>query len=224
MHILAEPSPIVMPPRAEDSAPTRQSLLMRLQRGDETAGWREFFDAYWELIYNVARNAGLNDSEAQEAVQETVIAVARKIGEFKTGPEHGSFKSWLLGQARWQIGNQFRARRRKKRLFDELPTLASDDRTATEPLHRVPDPAGRRFESLWDEEWERHVLRGALDRVKALVSVKQFQMFDLHVHQGLSVAETARAVGATMAAVYMAKSRVGRLLRREAKRLASQPK
>ena len=59
------------------------------------------------------------------------------------------------------------------------------------------------------------MLRTALERVKAGANVKQFQMFDLHVRLGLSVAETARAVGGTIAAVYMAKSRVGRLLRKE---------
>jgi len=84
---------------------------------------------------------------------------------------------------------------------------------------RLPDPAGDCLEGVWNEEWEQHVLRTALERVKASVSVKQFQMFDLHVRQGLSVAETARALGSTMASVYMAKSRVGRLVRREIARL-----
>jgi len=58
-----------------------------------------------------------------------------------------------------------------------------------------------------------------LERVKARVSVKQFQLFDLHVRQGLSVAETAPTVGTTMAAVYMTKSRVSRLPSREVKQL-----
>ena len=88
-----------MAPRAEDSVPTRHSLLIRLKQWDDTVGWREFFETYWELIHNVARKAGLTDAEAQDVVQETVIAVARKIGEFKADPRHGSFKSWLLGQS-----------------------------------------------------------------------------------------------------------------------------
>jgi RNA polymerase sigma-70 factor (ECF subfamily) len=215
-----------MAPRAEDSVPTRHSLLLRLKQWDDTVSWREFFERYWELIYNVARKAGLTDTEAEEVVQETVIAVARKIGGFKADPRRGSFKSWLLGQARWRIGDQFRARKREARAFGESPQAAgkspappNDDSTGTEPLHRVPDPAGDRLEGVWNEEWEQHVLRTALDRVKARVSVKQFQMFDLHVRQGLSVAEAARAVGGTMASVYMAKSRVGRLVRREIARL-----
>lgn len=81
---------------AEDSLLTRHSLLHRLKDlGDDTS-WREFFEMYWELIYNVARKAGLTETEAQEAVQETVIGVAKDIAEFETGSQHGSFKAWLL--------------------------------------------------------------------------------------------------------------------------------
>src|SRR6266571_7039166 len=129
-----------MAPHAEDSIPTRHSLLLRLKQWDDTAGWREFFETYWELIYNVARKAGLTDAEAQDVVQETVIAVARKIGEFKADPRRGPFKSWLLGQARWRIGDQFRARKREARAFGESPNAAgespappSDEDTGTAP-------------------------------------------------------------------------------------------
>ena len=209
---------------AGDSVPTRQSLLNRLKRWDDTAGWRDFFETYWELIYSVARKAGLNDAEAQDVVQETVLAVAGKIGEFKTDPSRGSFKSWLLGQARWRIGDQFRARKRDARAFEEPPAPIgealrsySEETSGTEPLHRVADPAGDPLEKVWNAEWEQHVLRTALDQVKSQVTVKQFQMFDLHVRKGLSVADTAQALGTTKAAVYMAKSRVGRLLKRQVK-------
>jgi len=179
-------------------------------------------------LADVARKAGLNDAEAQEVVQETVIAVARKIGEFKADPQRGSFKSWLLGQARWRIGDQFRARKRAARVFEEPPAplaealrVGRDDTSGTEPLHGVADPAADQLQALWNGEWEQHVLRTALERVKAQVGVKQFQMFDLHARKGLSVAETAHALGTTRAAVYMAKSRVGRLVRHEVKKLTT---
>jgi RNA polymerase sigma-70 factor (ECF subfamily) len=228
VHALGEPPLIVMATRVEDSVPTRQSLLLRLKQWDDAEVWREFFETYWELIYSVARRAGLNDAEAQEVVQETVIAVARKIGGFKADPQRGSFKSWLLGHARWRIGDQFRARKRAARAFEEppapvggVPGVRGDETSGTEPLHRVADPAGDRLEEVWNAEWEQHVLRTALERVKAQVGVKQFQMFDLHARKGLSVAETARALGTTRAAVYMAKSRVGRLVRQEVKKLTT---
>lgn len=62
----------------------------------------------------------------------------------------------------------------------------------------------------------------ALERVKRQVSACQFQLFDLHTLQGLSIRDTANATGSRMAAVYMAKSRVGRLMRRESERLREQ--
>ena len=67
--------------------------------------------------------------------------------------------------------------------------------------------------------WEEHVRQSALARVKRQVRARQFQLFDLHVLQELSVRVAAKAAGTTIAAVYMAKSRVGRMVRREIARL-----
>ncbi len=218
---------IAMRSNLEDSIPTRQSLLLRLKHSEDTPGWREFFDTYWELLYNFARKAGLTDAEAQDAVQETVVQVACKIRGFNTDPARGSFKSWLLGQARWRIGDQFRARKRNARISAPAEAFglngngSSDETTRTDPVNGFVDPASDPLETMWNEEWEEHVLRKALERVRGKVSVKQFQIFELHVTQGLSVKDTAKAMATTTAAVYMATSRVGRVLKREVKAIAS---
>ena len=59
--------------------PTKQSLLVRLRDWQDQAGWLRFFDTYWQVIYNVARNAGLSDAEAQDVVQNTFIYLARRM-------------------------------------------------------------------------------------------------------------------------------------------------
>src|SRR5215467_5596778 len=99
-----------MPDQPFDPIATRHSLLNRLKDWGDQTSWQEFFDAYGRLLYNVAIKAGLTDMEAQEVVQETVIAVARKIGEFKADPAHGSFSAWLMRLTRWRIADQFRKR------------------------------------------------------------------------------------------------------------------
>jgi len=58
----------------------------------------------------VAIKAGLNDAEAQEVVQETIVAVAKQMG-FKYDPKIGSFKGWLLHLTRWRIADKMRKRR-----------------------------------------------------------------------------------------------------------------
>ncbi len=213
-----------MPEKSIDPIPTRHSLLNRLKDWDDQTSWQDFFDTYWLLIYNVAVKAGLSDTEAQEVVQETVIAVARKIGDFKADPAHGSFSAWLMQLTRWRIADQWRKRGRVEqasRLFGagETPALRQGDTGSTGPIERIPDPAGAALDAVWQEEWEKHLMAAALERVKRQVSPRQFQMFDLHVLQKLSVQETARTLKASAAVVYMAKHRVVRLVKKELARL-----
>src|SRR5207249_1740593 len=163
MSIIMEPrQQLHMAGKPIDSIPTRQSLLSRLKDWGDQASWQDFFDTYWQLIYNVAVKAGLSDAEAQEVVQETVIAVARKIGEFKADPAHGSFSAWLMQLTRWRIANQWRKRGKvgqASRLSGAggTPALLSDDTGSTGEIGRVPDPAGARLDAVWQEEWEKHL-------------------------------------------------------------------
>src|SRR5436305_15266540 len=87
----------------DELIPTRVTLLHRLKNWQDDSSWQEFFDTYWKLIYGVARQAGLADAEAQDIVQETLVAVARHMPKFKYDPGIGSFKTWLLNMTRWRI-------------------------------------------------------------------------------------------------------------------------
>ena len=87
----------------DETIATRASLLERLKDMDDHASWDEFYRTYRELIYSVARKAGLNETEAEEAVQETLISVAKKMPGFRYDPAVDSFKGWLLTVTRWRI-------------------------------------------------------------------------------------------------------------------------
>ena len=47
---------------ATDFLPTRRTLLSRLKNADDQAGWQEFFDTYWSLIYGDRKSTRLNSS------------------------------------------------------------------------------------------------------------------------------------------------------------------
>ena len=202
-------------PDAGDLIPTRESLLSRLKNWDDQDSWRDFFDTYWRLIFNLARKAGLSDAEAQDIVQETVLSVARNIEGYRYDPAVCTFKSWMLQITRWRIANQKKKRQREENRLQN-PNDASDETAAIE---RIADPAGFDLESVWDEEWRKNLLRAALERVRRRVDPEQFQIFDLNCIEQWPVSKVAATLGVSAARVYLVKHRVGRLLKKELSRL-----
>src|SRR5438876_5148305 len=135
--------------------PTRRSLLSRLKNWEDQESWKDFFDTYRKMIYGVAIKAGLTDVEAQEVVQETVIAVAKKMQGFKYDPQIGSFKGWLLHTTQWRISDQLRKRRGDGRRIER--EYKTSTRTAT--VERIPDPAESSLEVIWEKEWRSKIGR-----------------------------------------------------------------
>lgn len=204
-----------MPTETDDWLPTRLSLLTRLRQSDDHTGWQEFFDSYWRLLYGVARKAGLNDAEAQDAVQDCVITVSQQMPKFQYDPERCSFKGWLLMILRQRVGRQFQ-KRTQPTLDSSFPASAAPDETSeTSPLNRLPDGAEDQLNSIWEAEWQQHLIGLASERVKRQVSDAQFQIFDLHVLRGWSARDVAKTLAVSVATVYLAKLRVGRRFKRE---------
>ena len=212
-----------------DSIPTRQSLLARLKDVGDQESWRDFFDTYWRLVHVTAIKAGLTETEAQEVVQEVMIAAAKKMPAFTYDPGKDSLKGWLLSVTRWKVADQFRKRQAvlAPNIVGEAPTpardasavLSEDESSRTATVERVPDPRGADIDGIWDGEWRQNLLRAALDRVKSRVNPAHYEMYHLNVVQGLSPRETALTLGVSTAAVYLAKHRVGRLMKAELRRL-----
>jgi RNA polymerase sigma factor (sigma-70 family) len=204
-----------MPEPSDEYLPTRTSLLRRMKQWDDQESWRDFFNTYWKLIYSAAVKAGLNDAEAQDVVQDTVIAVAKKIEDFKYDSALDSFKGWLLYLTRKRIALHYRKRERdrggKGAPLESLPSASE--------LERIPDPAGVNIEAIWNDEWETSIADAALARVKEQVNPKHFQMFNFYVLKQWPVADVAKTLGVSVAQVYLAKHRISSLVQKEVKRL-----
>jgi RNA polymerase sigma-70 factor (ECF subfamily) len=205
----------VTPTLPSDSLGTRASLLARLKDWADNRSWQEFFDSYWQLIHRVALKSGLTETEAQEAVQETFLAVAKNIKNFDYGRARCSFKSWLMLIARQRIIWQLRKRLPGER--SDVTRAESNSRTDT--VERIPDPNGVELAEVWEEEWHKNLLSLAVERVKRQVSPRQIQIFDLYVQQGWPPRDVAKTLRINVAQVYLAKHRISILLRKEAKKL-----
>jgi RNA polymerase sigma-70 factor (ECF subfamily) len=203
----------------DELIPTRASLLSRLKDWQDENSWKVFFDTYWKLIYSAAIKAGLTDAEAQDVVQETVISVFKSMPEFQYKADRGSFKSWLLQLTAWRIRDQFRNRQRNIRVARVLAD--STARTAT--VDGVPDPTGSGLEATWDKEWEQNLLNAATDRVKRAVDPKQYQIFDLYVLKNWPARKVANTLKVNLGRVYLAKHRIGAMIKKEIKYLHTKP-
>jgi RNA polymerase sigma factor (sigma-70 family) len=217
--------------QADEFVPTRQSLLGRLKNWDDQESWRDFFEIYGKLLYGLSRKSGLSDAEAQDAVQETLIAVANEMPGFSYNPAIGSFKGWLLEVARRRIANQFRkrapggcggglARTSANQAGAPRPAGRSQpDEVRTATIERLADPNSADLDRLWEREWQMNLLEVALARLKKRVNAKQYQMFNLYVTQQWPMDLVKSTLGVNAAQVYMAKMRIGRMIKAEIRML-----
>ena len=87
--------------------------------------------------------------------------------------------------------------------------------TLEHPIDKIPDEGKNNFDQVWEREWQNNLLQAALERVKAKVSPKQFQIFDYYVLREWDAAKVRRQLGVTIAQVYLAKHRIGAHLKNQ---------
>lgn len=180
-----------------DSPATQPSLLVRLRDAGDARAWSQFVDIYAPLIYEFARRRGLQDADAADLTQEVLAAVAQNVGRFDYDPQRGSFRGWLFTV----VVNKFRT------LRDRLcrQEHGSGDTIAQYLLQEVPAEAGN---DEWEKEFQQRLFAWAAQQVQAEVEVKSWQAFWQTSVLGLLPQDVAKQLGLSVAAVYMAKSRV----------------
>jgi RNA polymerase sigma factor (sigma-70 family) len=221
-----------MAPDEPSSIQTRPSLLDRLKSGDDTQSWRDYYQIYGKLVRDFAIQAGLTDTEADEVVQETAIAMSRHLPEYRYDPKVCRFKTWLLNQTMWRIKDQF-----KKRKHDGVQASAwsrpaacpgtlkrelKRDESRTDTINRVPDAAAADLDAVFESQWRKNLFDTAVERVKPKFSLKQFQIFDLVVLKEWPAGDVAQSLGVSLANVYVIRHRISSAIKKEARRLENQ--
>ena len=92
--------------------------------------------------------------------------------------------------------------------------------TGTEARDPVADRAVRpELERWWEAAWQQNLLRAAMARVQRRANPRDFQIFDLCARKQKPLKEICRFLGVSAMQVYLARHRVGRLIRKEIARL-----
>lgn len=176
---------------------TPVSLLERLRRPGERTAWDRFIELYTPLLYHWAGRLGLQGHNAADLVQDVFTILLQRLPEFTYDPQK-RFRNWL-----WTILlNRWRESYRRR-----VPAALGDAVLAVE----VPDP----LDDLAEQEYRRYLVGRALEIMKAEFQPTTWQACWEHVVSGRCAADVAAQLGMTEGAVYVAKHRVLRRLRKE---------
>ena len=72
---------------------------------------------------------------------------------------------------------------------------------------------------MWQREWEENLLSAAFRRVRSKVSAQQLLIFRLATPGDLPLTQVAKKLNVSLAQVYLARHRVGKMLKAEVQKL-----
>jgi RNA polymerase sigma factor (sigma-70 family) len=187
---------------------TSPTLLARLRNDPSNeAAWDEFVEHYGRHIYRWCRQWGLQNADTEDVTQEILLKLARKLRDFAYDPK-SSFRGWLktIAHHAWR---DFVDEKRGTRavagdqVFERLQSIE-----AREDLIQ-------RLEEAFDHE----LLEAAKTQVRLRVAPHTWEAFRLVAIEGLPAAEVAANVHMQVAMVYVAKSKVQKMLQEEIQKL-----
>ena len=198
---------------------TRASFVERLRDWRDDSTWGQFLARYGRLIHDVAMRSGLRPDEADEVVQDTALAVARKMPSFVYEPGRCSFEGWVRRMARLRAIDLLRRRPEDCAAeLDEEGDTTGDGDTAT--IERLADPQqAQPGDADPDASWQRGILDAAVARLRGRVVPEQFQIFQLNVLDDVPGTEVAAILDVSVAKVYVVRHRLLRLLKAEVTRI-----
>src|SRR6516162_303996 len=177
---------------------TRQSLLLRAQTGEENA-WKDLTDLYRPLIIGWLNRQGVPARDLDDLSQDILLSVVQHLPTFQHSGRRGAFRSWLRTIVCSRTTDYWRAA--------DPAGQASGGSGATAALEQLADPDSD-LNRQWDEEHDRYVLDCLLDLMEEEFEPTTLQAFRRLALEGVSGTEVAGELGVSVAAVYVAKSRV----------------
>ncbi len=180
-----------------DSPSTRPSLLLRIRDASDAAAWQQFVEIYAPLIYDYGRARGLQDADAADLAQDVLRKFAGKANEFDYNPERGSFRGWLFTVTRNQIYDQATRRRAGQ---------GTGETVVHQRLAQQPDEQSD--EKLFEQHHQWRLFNWAAEKVRVDFREATFSAFWQTAVDNMPPREVAQALGISVGAVHIAKSRV----------------
>jgi len=186
---------------------TSATLLARLRQVPaDQAAWAQFADRYGPKIYAWCRRWNLQESDAEDVTQNVLLKLAEKMRAFEYDPSR-SFRAWLKTITRHAWIDYSSSRK----------GVAAGGSLALEVLQSAE--AREDLVQRLDEEFDREMFDEATARVQLRVTPRTWEAFERTALRGESGADAARALGMKVATVFVAKSKVQKMIQEELRKL-----
>jgi RNA polymerase sigma-70 factor (ECF subfamily) len=187
---------------------TSAILLKRLRQPAGKAAWESFVRLYTPLLGHWARQMGLHGPDVEDLVQDVFTLLVRKLPAFRPDPRK-RFQGWLWVVTTNKVRERWRRRARVRLVapgvLEELPGREDAEEAA-------------------EAEDRECLVRQALEVLRSEFQPSTWRAFWECAMGGRQAPEVATELGLSVGAVYAAKSRVFRRLRREVEGLLNAPR
>ena len=183
---------------------TSLSLLNRLRRSPDSESWNRLVDLYGPLIKAWLRKYDVQDSDADDLVQEVLLAVSKDLDKFDHRGQPGAFRGWIKAILVNRLRKFWRARDRRPQ--------ARGDSDVHARLAQLEDPASE-MSQIWNRQHDQYVLRQLLTLAEPYFEPTNWKAFCRVALDGARPDMVAKELEISLNAVCLAKSRVLRRLR-----------
>lgn len=156
--------------------------------------WKQFVDAYANVIQMYACRRGLQNNDAADVTQEVMQQIAAAIDRFDYDSVKGRFRGWLYTLARNQVINFQKHHGRHRGTGDS----AVHEILASQPAPEDTDD--------WDAVYQQQLMTYAMRHVKREFADKHWRAFELTAIDNVTPA-AAQQLRMSIGAIYVAKSR-----------------
>jgi RNA polymerase sigma factor (sigma-70 family) len=176
---------------------TRISLIVRLRQPGNQEAWHEFASLYEPLIYRLAARKGMQHADAQDLLQDVLVAISKGIDRFEIGEDRGRFRGWLFRISRNLIVNAIEKRQRI--------VIGSGDSDICRQLAQQPDPEEH---SACILEFRRELFHWAARKIRLEFQASTWNLFWRTSVDDEVISDVANDLGLSIGAAYAARCRI----------------
>jgi RNA polymerase sigma-70 factor (ECF subfamily) len=170
-----------------------------LQNAEDVAAWNDFVAIYVPVVLRVAQRYGFQFADAENLVQEVLLAVSRALPQWLQRSDRGRFRAWLLRVARNEAVDMLTRRATRP--------LGKDGRVGEALLAELADSRDE-LASQFDLQSEQAIFQWAAAQVREAVAENVWLSFWLTHVENIAVDDAAKQLKMRIGSVYMARGRV----------------